>query len=193
MVAHSLCEMTGHPLAGTKLTPLGHIYRASLLSNGAPRVERAPGWRVCRAGDVALEDRPRSDCLDFRIGHGYGRQECLCVRVLGIVVEVVDDGQQAIDYLTGCDGDFPDAERPMLVVLDSNLPHKDGFDVLAEIRADSILRTIPVIMLLGVAEGEDVDRAYELGANTCIEKPITVEEYRQLFETIGSYWSRASR
>ena len=106
--------------------------------------------------------------------------------------EVVEDGQQALDVLAG-DASDGVAVRPELVLLDLNLPKLDGLEVLRKMKADSDWRTIPVVLLMGESDSETVSEAYALGVSTCIEKPITFEEYASLLSAIGNYWALAAR
>ncbi len=100
-------------------------------------------------------------------------------------VEVVTDGQAALDRLrqSGIDGD-----RFGLVLLDLNLPGKDGHDVLREIRADDVLRTTPVVVLTSSVEPSDVDRAYRWGANAYVGKPADLDGWLQVITTIREFW-----
>jgi len=95
----------------------------------------------------------------------------------------VVDGDQAIDYLTS-----GDSERPDLVLLDLNLPGRDGHDVLAVMKQDKDLRRIPVCILTTSANDADVLGAYDLGANAYVNKPITLEGWQEVVSQIEGFW-----
>ena len=78
--------------------------------------------------------------------------------------------------------------RPDLVILDLNMPKKDGREALKEIKADPGLRRIPVVVLTTSKEEEDVFRTYDLGANSFVSKPVTFEALVEIMKTIGQYW-----
>jgi len=97
------------------------------------------------------------------------------------------DGQAAMDFLRR-QGDFAQAPRPDLILLDLNLPRKDGREVLAEVKADPDLRTIPVVVLTTSKAEEDVLRSYGLHANCYIVKPIDLEQFLNVVHTIENFW-----
>lgn len=101
----------------------------------------------------------------------------------------VHDGQELMDYLrgTGTYATKP-APQPGLILLDLNMPRKDGRQALEEIRADPGLRHIPVVVLTTSKSEEDVLRAYGLGANSFITKPVTFERLVDIVRTLGEYW-----
>ena len=101
----------------------------------------------------------------------------------------VDDGQQLIDYLTHSNGYMPEtAPRPGLILLDLNMPKKDGREALAEIKSNPDLRSIPVIVLTTSKDQDDIYRSYQLGAASYITKPPTFEGLVQAVKTIRDYW-----
>lgn len=102
-------------------------------------------------------------------------------------LDCVEDGEQLLDYLRAR-GAFFSAPRPDLILLDLNMPRKDGFEALAEIKADPELRAIPVIVFTSSSTPEDVTRAYQLGASGYIRKPMTFEQTVKLFERVSDYW-----
>jgi CheY-like chemotaxis protein len=105
-------------------------------------------------------------------------------------LQVVRDGREALRYLRG-EGDFADRRRfpvPRLVLLDLNLPHVRGLDVLKQIRADPHLRQLLVVVLTSSAADTDVKQAYELGANSYLTKVARLEEVQALVELITQYW-----
>jgi CheY-like chemotaxis protein len=81
-----------------------------------------------------------------------------------------------------------DVKRPMLVVLDVNLPRVGGFDVLERIKSTDGLGSIPVVVFSGSTSEEDVERAYELGANAYLSKPMDVDEHMSMLETLSEFW-----
>ena len=102
-------------------------------------------------------------------------------------IHVAQDGAEALDYLAQT-GDEPAAPRPDLVLLDLNLPKIHGFDVLAEVKADPKLRSIPILVLSSSASAIDISRAYECRANCYIEKPTEFEEYFRVINTLRHFW-----
>src|SRR5262245_34275611 len=99
----------------------------------------------------------------------------------------VADGTEAMNFLRRA-GSFATAERPDLILLDLNLPQKDGREVLAEIKADSALRRIPVVVLTTSQAEADVDRVYDLKANCYVQKPIQLDAFRSVVRCIEQYW-----
>jgi CheY-like chemotaxis protein len=102
-------------------------------------------------------------------------------------VHVARDGIEALDMLRRADG-FPDSPRPDLVLLDLNLPRKDGREVLAEIKADPALRRIPVVILTTSTAEEDVVRSYDLHANCFITKPVDLDQFMGVVRAIEDFW-----
>lgn len=102
-------------------------------------------------------------------------------------LDVVVDGEQAMDYLHRR-GDFPNAPRPDLILLDLNLPKKDGREVLAEIKEDLNLKRIPVVILTTSRDEEDVLKTYNLHANCYITKPIDLTQFMKVVKSIESFW-----
>jgi CheY-like chemotaxis protein len=101
----------------------------------------------------------------------------------------VEDGQELMDYLTRS-GMYAkrEAPRPGLILLDLNMPRKDGREALREIKNDPDLRHIPVVVLTTSKTEEDVARAYDLGANSFITKPVTFDGLVEIVRTIDKYW-----
>lgn len=100
----------------------------------------------------------------------------------------VKDGAQALDHLFGVGGQNPEAEMPKLVLLDLKLPKVDGLEVLAKMRADERLKTVPVVILTSSREERDVVESYRLGVNSYIVKPVDFEQFSKAVEDIGLYW-----
>lgn len=102
----------------------------------------------------------------------------------------VHDGLELMDYLRRR-GAYADAElspRPGVILLDLNMPRKDGREALREIKADPDLRRIPIVILTTSKAEEDILRSYDLGANSFITKPVTFESLVNVVRTISSYW-----
>ena len=102
-------------------------------------------------------------------------------------VTVVRDGAEALDYLHAR-GPYVGAVRPDLVILDLNLPKRSGQEVLADIKADAELRRIPVAILTTSAAEADVVRSYDLGANCYLTKPVDVEQFLRVVQSIEDFW-----
>ncbi len=102
---------------------------------------------------------------------------------------IVEDGVEAMQFLRH-EGRFGDAPRPDLILLDLNLPKKDGRAVLAEVKADPALKRIPVVVLTTSRAEEDVLRAYDLHANCYITKPVDMEQFMKVVAQIDDFWVR---
>ena len=98
-------------------------------------------------------------------------------------VHAVDDGEKTIEFLRRR-GKYSNAPRPDLIILDLNLPKKDGREVLAEIKADPDLKSIPVVILTTSKADEDVARAYESHANCFITKPVGFANFQEVMRSI---------
>jgi two-component system, chemotaxis family, response regulator Rcp1 len=102
---------------------------------------------------------------------------------------VIQDGKRALDYLQRLRDPAVSADRePDLILLDLNLPGIDGHQILAEIKSDLYLKTIPVVVLTTSRREEDVLSTYQAGANTYIQKPAEFPRYRELVVTLRDYW-----
>jgi chemotaxis family two-component system response regulator Rcp1 len=102
-------------------------------------------------------------------------------------LHVVDDGEKAMAFLRR-EGPYVDAPRPGLILLDLNLPRKDGRQVLAEIKADDDLKRIPVVILTTSSAEKDVLRSYDLHANCFITKPIDLNQFLCVVKAIEDFW-----
>jgi CheY-like chemotaxis protein len=100
---------------------------------------------------------------------------------------VVSDGGEALSYLRR-EGEYADAPRPDLILLDLNLPRRDGREVLAEVKADESLRHIPVIVLTTSQADEDVLRSYQLHANAYVTKPVDVNQFVAAVRQIDDFF-----
>lgn len=102
-------------------------------------------------------------------------------------LNVASDGEQAMHYLRQ-QGRFADAPKPDIILLDLNLPRKDGREVLAEIKADAVLRRIPVVILTTSESEEDILRTYDLHANCYITKPVDFKQFAKVVKSIEDFW-----
>jgi CheY-like chemotaxis protein len=102
-------------------------------------------------------------------------------------LHVVSDGVEALSFLRQ-EGDYADVPRPDLVLLDLNLPRKDGREVLAEIKADPQLRRTPVVVLTTSEAEEDVLRSYDLHANAYVAKPVDFDQFIDVVRRIDSFF-----
>ena len=105
-------------------------------------------------------------------------------------LQVVTDGVEAMHYLTG-EGKYGDRQAhplPQLIVMDIKMPRKTGFEVLEWIKGDGVLKRIPVVIVSSSDQPQDIDRAYELGANAYMVKPMDFHSVETLFQSITHYW-----
>lgn len=114
-------------------------------------------------------------------------QEALREAKMRVNVRVAWDGEEAIEYLRQ-EGPYADAPRPDLILLDLNLPKKSGREVLAEIKADRDLRSIPVVVLTSSKAEEDIAKTYNLHANCCVTKPADLDQFIRVVQSIESFW-----
>lgn len=131
---------------------------------------------------LLMADDDADDCLLTR----DALEESLVLNDL----HFVHDGEQLIDYLTRR-GEYQDASlapRPHLILLDLNMPRKDGREALREIKSDPALRLIPIVILTTSKAEEDILRSYDLGASAFITKPVTFEGLVEAMKTLGRYW-----
>ena len=102
-------------------------------------------------------------------------------------LHVARDGVEALAFLRR-EGEYRDAVRPDLILLDLNLPRKDGREVLQDLKQDPALRTIPVVVLTTSRSEQDVLRSYELQANCYITKPVDLEQFITVVKSIEDFW-----
>ncbi|MCL6465965.1 MAG: response regulator [candidate division WOR-3 bacterium] len=102
-------------------------------------------------------------------------------------LHVVSDGEEALKFLYRRDG-YSDAPRPDIILLDLNLPKKNGQEVLAEIKADPGLRRIPVVILTTSKADEDILKSYDLHANCYVTKPVDFEQFIRVIQSIQEFW-----
>ncbi len=102
-------------------------------------------------------------------------------------LHVVEDGVEALRFLRK-EGEYANAPRPDLILLDLNLPRADGHEVLAEIKQDDALKRIPVVVLTTSQAEEDVIRSYNLNANCYITKPVDLAQFVKVVHSIEEFW-----
>jgi CheY-like chemotaxis protein len=102
-------------------------------------------------------------------------------------LSIVEDGVRALEFLRR-QGTYAQAPRPDLILLDLNLPRKDGREVLAEIKADGNLRAIPIVVLTTSQAEKDVLHAYALNANCYITKPVDFQQFLEVIKAIEGFW-----
>ncbi|MDJ0618723.1 MAG: response regulator [Calothrix sp. MO_192.B10] len=106
---------------------------------------------------------------------------------ISVNLSVVEDGVEAMAFLHK-EGKYAKVTTPDIILLDLNLPKKDGREVLAEIKADNLLRRIPVVVLTTSQAEEDVLKAYNLSANCYITKPVDFDQFVKIVQSIENFW-----
>ena len=106
------------------------------------------------------------------------------------MLHTVEDGEELMEYLRrqGRYSDQKNAPLPGLILLDLNMPRKDGREALKEIKADPELRRIPIVVLTTSKAEEDILRTYDLGVNSYVTKPVTFKSLVELIKVLGRYW-----
>ena len=133
----------------------------------------------CRAVEILLvEDNP---------GDVELTREALETAKVSSRLHVVDDGVEATDFLFRR-GKFADAPEPDIILLDLNLPTKDGREVLSEVKADPDLSKIPIVVLTTSQADEDILRSYQLHANCYITKPVDFNQFLHIIAAIEEFW-----
>jgi len=127
---------------------------------------------------LLIEDNP---------GDARLTQEAMRAAKMTNVLHIVEDGVQAMEFLRQRSR-FKDAPRPDLILLDLNLPKKDGRSVLAEVKADPDLRRIPVVVLTTSRSEEDVMQAYDMHANAYVTKPVNLDQFMRIVALIDEFW-----
>jgi len=109
---------------------------------------------------------------------------------LGLEIFTVGDGEELVDFLNHRGAHAPPARSPTpsLILLDLNMPKMGGREALAKIKSDPKLRSIPVVVMTTSTAEQDILRAYELGSNAFISKPITLAELVDITKVLGQYW-----
>jgi chemotaxis family two-component system response regulator Rcp1 len=127
---------------------------------------------------LLVEDSPG----DVRLTQEVFRQS-----VRSVILHVAADGVEAMAFLRR-EGDHRDVPRPDLILLDLNLPRMDGREVLAQIKDDESLRTIPTVILTTSDSETDIVSSYQLHANCYLTKPVMMDAFEKLVESINSFW-----
>ena len=130
---------------------------------------------------LLVEDNPTDAELTLRSLRGKGLRNNFVL---------AKDGQEALDFLFA-QGEYADRDTrsgPQLVLLDLRLPKVDGIEVLSRIKADERTKTIPVVILTSSRQEPDIAKAYELGANSYIVKPVDFDKFAQSIAEVGLYW-----
>ena len=137
---------------------------------------------MARTAAILLVDDDANDALLVR----KAAQKTLA----GIPILVVSNGQEAVHYLQG-EGIYADRSKypfPDIVLLDLKMPIMNGFEVLRWVRSQPKLRRLPVILLTSSSQTADINRAYDLGANSFLVKPPDLDSLTQLVKTVANYW-----
>ena len=137
-----------------------------------------PGTMVKPVEILLVEDNP----VDVMITENAFNSRKMCNNL-----HVAEDGEEAMDFLCKR-GKYASAPSPEIILLDLNLPRKDGREVLAEVKADPSLRHIPVIILTTSQEPDDIWKSYELQANCFITKPVDMKQFTKDLKCIGEFW-----
>jgi CheY-like chemotaxis protein len=132
---------------------------------------------------------PKADVLLVEDSAAEARLACEALKETRFPVQlhVASDGIEAMEFLRR-EGVHKGAPRPQLVLLDLNLPRKDGREVLRDIKADADLRSIPVVILTTSQAQSDIRRAYESYANCYIQKPLELDGFIEIVKSIHRYW-----
>ncbi|BBD62636.1 two-component response regulator [Nostoc sp. HK-01] len=138
--------------------------------------------QVCRCVEILLvEDSPSDANLTMK---GFVNAK------IANNLHWVEDGETAMNYLRQ-QGEFADAPRPDLVLLDLNLPGMDGREVLTEVKSDPSLKRIPVVVLTTSTDEQDILRSYNLRANCYVTKPIDIYQFIEAVQLIKDFWLAA--
>ena len=112
-------------------------------------------------------------------------RDCFLENNLAVDINEVSDGQILIDHLKGINSE---KKLPQLILLDLNMPRKSGLEALEELKQDSALRKIPVVIFSTSRATKDIEKAYELGASCFVNKPNTFEEWCDKMGKLGKFW-----
>ncbi len=114
-------------------------------------------------------------------------QEALKEGKILVNLSVVTNGEETLAFLRR-QGEYADAPRPDLILLDLNMPRKSGQEVLAEVKSDEHLRRIPVVILTASQAEQDIIRGYDLHANSYVTKPVDLEQFISVVQSIEEFW-----
>jgi two-component system, chemotaxis family, response regulator Rcp1 len=127
---------------------------------------------------LLVEDNPGEARLTFETFRDANK---------AVRLHVVSDGVEAMAFLNR-EGSHAEAPRPVLILLDLNLPKMDGREVLARIKGDPALKTIPIAILTTSDAESDIRKSYELQANCYLTKPVRLEEFENLVRSVNDFW-----
>ena len=130
---------------------------------------------------LLVEDNPDDEALTLR---------AMRKQNLANQIDVVRDGQEALDYLFA-QGNYSDRDSedlPQVILLDLKLPRVDGLQVLEQIRSNELTKNVPVVILTSSNEEQDLVRSYNLGANSYVRKPVDFEQFLEAARQLGLYW-----
>jgi two-component system, chemotaxis family, response regulator Rcp1 len=137
-----------------------------------------PGTRVQPVEILLVEDNPVDvTIISDALNAGQVRSN----------VHVAENGEEAMEFLHKR-GKYSSVPTPEIIILDLNLPRKDGREILAEVKANPSLRRIPVIVLTVSEDEQDIWRSYDLQANCFITKPVDTEQFTKALERLGDFW-----
>jgi two-component system response regulator len=139
---------------------------------------------MVRDSILLIEDNPNDEEL---VALALRDQKFLCDLV------VARDGIEGLDYLFARRGPRPKTNVPRLVLLDLKLPKMDGLSVLEKLRQDDRTRYVPVVIWSSSGERTDLQKAYELGATSYVQKPVNFNEFSEAIHQIVTYWLRLNR
>lgn len=134
--------------------------------------------------DILLAEDNEDDILLIR--------EAFETANMGNPITIVRDGEEALAYLRG-EGPFSQCPLPGMVLLDINMPKKNGLDVLAELKLEPRFRPLPVVMLTVSEREEDIVRAFQQGACSYIRKPVTFSQFVMVVKQFELYWTLVSK
>lgn len=137
--------------------------------------------------DLSMEKPVNILLVEDNPGDARLAQEALKENKVANSLHWVDDGVKALEFLHR-EGPYADAPRPDVILLDLNLPRKDGREVLAEIKDDPDLKRIPVVVLTVSQAEEDILRTYNLHANCYITKPLDLDRFLEVVQQVENFW-----
>lgn len=133
------------------------------------------------------KEKPRILLVEDNPGDIRLTQEALKESQMEIHLDVVSDGEQALDFLMKRNK-YADAILPHIILLDLNLPKKNGIEVLKEVKTNDSLKRIPIIVLTTSDADHDISKAYSLHANCYILKPVDFDDFAKVIKLVETYW-----